>query len=258
MKTRVLALLALFLTALCGMAQEVQEVKAQINDIKKKTSVYLYSEITAATEQEARDLAEELLYDEINKWAATKKKLQGSPSLLINNKKSCISTLTTPRGNMFRCFMYIKKSDIQKADNADLVDNPGARPAPNAPLGSKTPATPAAEAKKEAPLQSSVDEIPPPGSRPRYPQSVRTLASIRTYRDILAKAQELKQSGEIVELVTANFPENIEQFYLVGYDTDGRVQALLTPGMQRVNVCTGNDDTERNYHGCKAFAFKVK
>ena len=107
-------------------------------------------------------------------------------------------------------------------------------------------------------MQSSVEIIPETGSRPLYPQAVKALASIRTYKDVLAKAQEFRQTGEIVELVTANFPESIEQYYLVVYDQNGRVQALLTPGMQRVNVCTGNDDSEKNYHGCKAFAFKVK
>lgn len=75
---------------------------------------------------------------------------------------------------------------------------------------------------------------------------------------MIAKAQAYKTLGEIVELVTNKFPESIEQYYLVIYDQQGRVQALLTPGMQRVNVCTGNDDSEKNYHGCKAFAFKVK
>lgn len=256
MRIRVLALLSLFLTAWCGsMAQDVQEVKAQINDIKKKTSVYIYAEVTAASEQEAKDLAEEFLYEEVNKWAATKKKLQGSEKFLVNNKKSCISSLTTTRGNMFRCFMYIKKSDIQKADNADLVENTN-QPVANA---AQRTAHPSQSAKKDsAPLQSSVEIIPETGSRPLYPQAVKALASIRTYKDVLAKAQEFRQTGEIVELVTANFPESIEQYYLVVYDQNGRVQALLTPGMQRVNVCTGNDDSEKNYHGCKAFAFKVK
>lgn len=256
MRIRVLALLSLFLTAWCGgMAQDVQEVKAQINDIKKKTSVYIYAEVTAASEQEARDLAEEFLYEEINKWAATKKKLQGSEKFLVNNKKSCISSLTTTRGNMFRCFMYIKKSDIQKADHADLVDNTN-QPSSSA---SSAPASSSQSAgNSPASLQSSVEMIPETGSRPLYSQAVKTLASIRTYQEVLAKAQGFKQTGEIVELVTANFPESIEQYYLVVYDRNGRVQALLTPGMQRVNVCTGNDDSEKNYHGCKAFAFKVK
>ena len=106
--------------------------------------------------------------------------------------------------------------------------------------------------------QSRTQDVTETGSRSLYSQVVKTLATLRTYSDMIAKAQAYKTLGEIVELVTNKFPESIEQYYLVIYDQQGRVQALLTPGMQRVNVCTGNDDSEKNYHGCKAFAFKVK
>ena len=274
--------LPLFLSSFCAMGQEVVDVKAQINQIKKNTADYIYAEITATTEQDAKMLAEDLLYEEINKWAATQQDLQASQKFLVNNKNSCISTLSTARGNMFRCFMYIRKSDIQKANNADLVDNTNLKStATNVPSMSVTQsstteqstatvqptvAAQPVEASQPQPKQESVTRVvqstaesaSETGSRPRYPQVVRTLATIRSYKDIIAKAQEYKTSGEIVELVVNSFPESIEQYYLVVYDQQGRIQALLTPGMQRVNVCTGNDDTEKNYHGCKAFAFKVK
>ena len=124
MRNKCLALITLLFVAFSGFAQKANnDVKAQINDIKKKTNLYIYGEATAATAQDAQDLAEEILYDEINKWAATRKKLQGTSDFLINNKKSMVSSLATTRGNMFRCLMYVKKSDIQKADNADVVEN---------------------------------------------------------------------------------------------------------------------------------------
>lgn len=274
--------LSLFLSSFCAMGQEVVDVKAQINQIKKNTADYIYAEITATTEQDAKMLAEDLLYEEINKWAATQQDLQASQKFLVNNKNSCIYTLSTARGNMFRCFMYIRKSDIQKANNADLVDNTNLKS-----TTTNVQSTPAAQStateqstttvqptvtthpedashpqpKQESVtkvVQSTAESVSETGSRPRYPQVVRTLATIRSYKDIIAKAQAYKASGEIVELVTNIFPESIEQYYLVVYDQQGRIQALLTPGMQRVNVCTGNDDSEKNYHGCKAFAFKVK
>ena len=113
----------LFFTSLCAVGQEVTDVKSQINQIKKNTSDYIYAEITATTEPDAKMLAEDLLYEEINKWAATQQNLQASQKFLVNNKTSCITTLSTTRGNMFRCFMYIRKSDIQNANNADLVEN---------------------------------------------------------------------------------------------------------------------------------------
>ena len=289
----------LFFTSLCAVGQEVTDVKTQINQIKKNTSDYIYAEITATTEPDAKMLAEDLLYEEINKWAATQQNLQASQKFLVNNKTSCITTLSTTRGNMFRCFMYIRKSDIQNANNADLVENTSlksdrdvqtsttvqisttaqsdstsqtsAATQPNStsqttttsvPIQSEAAAQPVVEGptitEEKVVTQSRTQDVTETGSRSLYPQVVKTLATLRTYSDMIAKAQAYKTLGEIVELVTNKFPESIEQYYLVIYDQQGRVQALLTPGMQRVNVCTGNDDSEKNYHGCKAFAFKVK
>lgn len=285
----------LFFTSLCAVGQEVTDVKSQINQIKKNTSDYIYAEITATTEPDAKMLAEDLLYEEINKWAATQQNLQASQKFLVNNKTSCITTLSTTRGNMFRCFMYIRKSDIQNANNADLVENTSlksdrsttvqtsttaqsdsisqtsAAAQPDSTLQTATTSVPIQSEAEAQPVvvgptikeekvvtQSRTQDVTETGSRSLYPQVVKTLATLRTYSDMIAKAQAYKTLGEIVELVTNKFPESIEQYYLVIYDQQGRVQALLTPGMQRVNVCTGNDDSEKNYHGCKAFAFKVK
>lgn len=289
----------LFFTSLCAVGQEVTDVKTQINQIKKNTSDYIYAEITATTEPDAKMLAEDLLYEEINKWAATQQNLQASQKFLVNNKTSCITTLSTTRGNMFRCFMYIRKSDIQNANNADLVENTSLKSdrdvqtsttvqtstaaqsdstsqtsaaaqadstsqttTTSVPIQSEAVAQPVVEEptikEEKVVTQSSTQDVTETGSRSLYPQVVKTLATLRTYSDMIAKAQAYKTLGEIVELVTNKFPESIEQYYLVIYDQQGRVQALLTPGMQRVNVCTGNDDSEKNYHGCKAFAFKVK
>lgn len=289
----------LFFTSLCAVGQEVTDVKTQINQIKKNTSDYIYAEITATTEPDAKMLAEDLLYEEINKWAATQQNLQASQKFLVNNKTSCITTLSTTRGNMFRCFMYIRKSDIQNANNADLVENTSLKSnrdvqtsttvqtstaaqsdstsqtsaaaqadstsqttTTSVPIQSEVAAQPVVEEptikEEKVVTQSRTQDVTETGSRSLYPQVVKTLATLRTYSDMIAKAQAYKTLGEIVELVTNKFPESIEQYYLVIYDQQGRVQALLTPGMQRVNVCTGNDDSEKNYHGCKAFAFKVK
>lgn len=291
----------LFFTSLCAVGQEVTDVKTQINQIKKNTSDYIYAEITATTEPDAKMLAEDLLYEEINKWAATQQNLQASQKFLVNNKTSCITTLSTTRGNMFRCFMYIRKSDIQNANNADLVENTSLKSdrdvqtsttvtvqtsttaqsdstsqtsaatqpdstsqttTTSVPIQSEAAAQPVVEEptikEEKVVTQSRTQDITETGSRSLYPQVVKTLATLRTYSDMIAKAQAYKTLGEIVELVTNKLPESIEQYYLVIYDQQGRVQALLTPGMQRVNVCTGNDDSEKNYHGCKAFAFKVK
>lgn len=232
----------LFFTSLCAVGQEVTDVKSQINQIKKNTSDYIYAEITATTEPDAKMLAEDLLYEEINKWAATQQNLQASQKFLVNNKTSCITTLSTTRGNMFRCFMYIRKSDIQNANNADLVENTSlksdrsttvqtstttqsdsisqtsaaAQPdstsqtaTTSVPIQSEAAAQPVVEGPtikdEKVVTQSSTQDVTETGSRSLYPQVVKTLATLRTYSDMIAKAQAYKTLGEIVELVTNKF-----------------------------------------------------
>ena len=104
-------------------AGPVDDVKKQINQIKK-SSQYIYAESTAPTEADARAYAEERLYDEVNKWVATQKKLKGSANLVVTNRKELWTTLSMPRGsNMFRYFVYVKKSDILPTENAVVIAN---------------------------------------------------------------------------------------------------------------------------------------
>lgn len=125
MRIRNLFTACLLLPALTISAQtnsNVEEKKKEINSIKKN-SQYIYAEATAATEQEAKDLAEELLYQEINEWVATQEKLRQSNELLISDRKELWSNVSLPRGNMFRSFIYVKKSNIQSADNTEVMAN---------------------------------------------------------------------------------------------------------------------------------------
>lgn len=104
------------------MADNNEDVKKKLNNIKK-SSLYLYGEATAETEEEARELAEEILYDEINSWAAGKKKLQNSANFAVNNTQTLWSIISLPRGNMFRSFIYVKKSDIIPVENSEVISN---------------------------------------------------------------------------------------------------------------------------------------
>ncbi len=125
MRIRNLFTACLLLPALTISAQtnsNVEEKKKEINSIKKN-SQYIYAEATAATEQEAKDLAEELLYQEINEWVATQKKLRQSNELLISDRKELWTNVSLTRGNMFRSFIYVKKSNIQSADNTEVMTN---------------------------------------------------------------------------------------------------------------------------------------
>ena len=76
MKIRLLFIAILSCLPLAAsLADQTDDVKAQINKIKK-SSQYIYAESTAPTETDARHYAEEKLYEEVNAWVATQKKMK--------------------------------------------------------------------------------------------------------------------------------------------------------------------------------------
>ena len=119
-----IALLSLFITIpQLSHAQNtrIEEQKKQINEVKKSDK-YLYGEATLGDKQSAIDLAKELLYENINKWVSTQKKFATAEKMVTINTNYSIDELTLPRGNMFRAFMYVKKSDIIPATNVQTTD----------------------------------------------------------------------------------------------------------------------------------------
>ena len=221
-------LLFIGMTLTYGMvsAQTTDEMKKEINKIKKN-SQYIYAEAVSTTKEDAAGLAEELLADEVNSWAASQKKL-GGKAVIAKDTKSIQTALSLPRGNMFRTFIYVKKSDIMA-------------------LSEGSPATGNAASKPAAATVTAV-----------YPEAVNTIASYTDYHQMAEKIKELKESGEIGHYARYGNLEKPEFYYLVIYNPQGQVVAVLTPGKERKNVKTGQPDQVTNYSGCGAIGFTVK
>lgn len=206
--------------------QPVDEVKKQINKIKK-SSQYIYAESTAPTEEEAKSYAEEKLCDEVNSWVATQKKLKGSANLVVNNREELWTTLSMPRGtNMFRYFIYVRKSDIIPTENAVMIENK------NLPAVEET-------------LQESLPEV------------VGLIAACTEYSDIANKIKEMKAQGKIKSYARYASLDNPDACYLVIYNREGKVVAVLTPGSERKNIKTNKPDGVKNYSGCGAIGFEL-
>lgn len=227
-------------------AQTKDEMKKQIA-LVKKSKLYLYGEATAETEQDAKDLAEEILNYEINKWAATQKKLQGTTNFVLNNKQEFYTTMSLPRGNMFRSFMYVKKSDIMNGDKATIISNGASSEKMKAKVE---------EIEESSVMESSgpaitLDEAP----AAEIPSLAKELAGITKYTDLATKVMEYKKSGKIKTYNYYAKLDNPTLYYLALYNQDGVVEAVLTPGKPRKNVNTGQEDTTNNYPGCGAIGF---
>lgn len=218
--------MSLLMGTMSMTAQETEQIKKQIASVKK-SSQYLYGEAVAATEEESKSLAEELLYNEINSWAAKQRKLQNK-TIAVRNQKELQTMLSLPRGNMFRSFVYVKKSDVISVPDAVAV----------------VPAT--------------ASSAPASTVEPVYPEVVTTIASYTDYHQMAEKIKELKNAGKIGHYARYANLERPELYYLVIYNQQGQVVTVLTPGENRTNVKTGQADKVTNYSGCGAIGFTVK
>lgn len=228
-KTKLLLCLLALMPFVGAAVGDTDELKKEINRIKK-SSLYLYGEGTDSTAEAAHELAEEILETEINKWAATKKRLQNSTNFIVNNKKSLRTTIALPRGNMFRAFVYVKKSDIMAGENSTLVEN-------TRPVSAIEDMT------------STVTDV--------HPDVVVALSECTEYADLASKIQLFKSDGKIKSFARYADLERPEACYLAIYDRAGKVLALLTPGSERKNVSTGQPDGTSNYSGCGAIGFEL-
>ena len=225
----ILIIACMFILSATISAQSTDEVKKQIANVKKNGQ-YIYADAVATTQDEAAGLAEERLYDEIKKWAASMKKMQGK-SITVGDTKKFHSSLSLPRGNKFLTFIFVKKSDLAHGNNASVAIS--------------------SQVSKLSPQQASVVQRV-------WPEVVTTIASYTEYVPMATKIKELKAAGRIGHYARYGNLERPESYYLVIYDQQGRVLTVLAPGKERINVKTGKNDTLTNYSGCGAIGFVVK
>jgi len=207
-------------------ADQTDEVKKQINKIKK-SSQYIYAESTAPTEADARSYAESRLYEEVNAWVATQRKLKKSTNLVVNNRKELWTMLSMPRGsNMYRSFIYVKKSDILPTENAVVIPN-----------------------QSLPPVEESIKET--------LPEIVTQIAACSLYGDMAAMVKQAKNDGKIKNYGRYASLANPDKCYLIIYNREGKVVATLTPEPGRKNIKTNKPDSVKNYSGCGAIGFEL-
>jgi len=237
-------LFTLLLTALFGVtafSQSVEEQKKKIASIKKSSN-YIYAEVTTTSQQQAIDLATDMLHNNVNEWAAKKKKFAGSTKIVTTNTNYTIEQITMPRANMYRAFMYVKKSDIIPADNVEVRDTP----------------VEVATAKESKPKEAKVTPI----SNSNRDYVVSQLLLIKNTGQLSAKLKELETTGKIIEydnmkgLNEKN--RNKAEYIMVVFNKEGNVEAILSEGENRVNLLTSAPDQLTNYKGRGAIGVKVR
>lgn len=224
------------------LAQTTEEQKKKINSIKKDYA-YLYAEITTDNQQSALDLAEDMLNQEINKYVAEQKKLRSAQKIVLRNSQEIMETISLPRGNMFRAFKFVKKSDIIAADNAEVRTN------------TQAVSTSGNTASAETPLKSTVQTVTTESAKRN--ETIGRILAVSKFADLQEVFKQLKQENRIGQYAKIKELSAPEQFVLIIYNREGNIEAVLSEGSARTNLRTGQADSVNNYPGRGAIGVKV-
>lgn len=235
---RTIILLLAILVGTTAFSQNVDDQKKKIASIKKSSS-YIYAEVTTTDQQQAIDLAIDMLHKNINEWAAKEKKFAGSAKIITVNTNYDVEQITMPRANMFRAFMYVKKSDIIPADNVEVRDTP----------------TEVASSKSTEPKAATITPI----SDSTRDAVVSELLTIKNTGQLSEKLKELKADGKVSEYdnLRGLKNKNMAEYIMVVFNKEGNVEAVLSEGENRINLSSGNPDQLTNYKGRGAIGVKV-
>ena len=225
-------LTAVLLTICTVCMADDDQITKQINSIIGNNQ-YLYAENYATTEEQARQVAEDLLEAQIKQWTEKKKKLRGSSNFVINNKKSFRTALSVSRGRLIRVFVYVKKSDIIAGSNTSVVN-----------VGERT-------------NKSNVERISPrEESSVKYSEVAKLLTNYSEFNTLYSRIKQLNEEGKIKKYARYTDLGDSQQYHLAIFDmTTKKVRAILTPGPHRRNIVTGQTDSEKKYSGCGAIGF---
>lgn len=230
--------------------------KKEINKVKKSNQ-YLYGEATMATQEEAMALAEELLYSNINQWVAEQKKMNAANKVVVMNTKQLWGNIALPRGNMFRAFYYVKKSDILPAENTNIIEKKQTEEG-----GTSVEPLSAGEAQSgETVVEESVTEEKKAGEAipagASVPPVVREVAELTDFAKLQPVLNRLKAEGKVKDFNKYAALADKDAYYLIIYNREGKIEAVLGKGPSRVNVKTGQPDTVDNYKGRGAIGFSI-
>lgn len=236
MGKRITSLGLLLLVSFYMIAQE--KATQSINEIKRQSDIYLYAESTSQTWEEALDNAKYLLGVEIETWAKT---IDSKPADgYIAEAQNHILNLKSMRGNRFRAFVYVKKSDIMPIVNASQV------------------LVISADEERKTTI-SEVNTRPTEVLLYQPTQLEKEIMSVSNANNIGTFIKRLKSEGRLSNYGKyKDMPSGID-CYLFVYNRELEISAYLhKTGNKFINLKSGEPDQVSNYSGCGAWWFQLK
>lgn len=164
------------------------------------------------------------------------------------------------------------KKDVPKPAAPPTVPKSATQPAPkSAPKPQKKgrtmsvptetlkelfPSKPRSATPKKATAVPKQEPAPLPD---KHRKELEKILAAKDFFDLEGIMTPMKKSGIITEMGRYVSGTDITDCYLVVFDTDGNIRALLSPGTDsRTNIATGKPDSTGNYKNCGAIWFKMK
>ena len=220
-----------------------QEMAKKISAIKRDTT-YLYAEATMKDLNEAFVGAKAILEMKVSDWIRSQKANEGVEVCIAKAKDHCFE-VQTRRGDYYRAFVYVKKSDIMPvADKSEVVVFQVASQDTEKPLANEA-------ISEEAPVETKPAITLTPDEH--------QMTSITRFYDIEPYIKDLKGKDRLIAYGKyATMPTN-EDCHIFVYDQQGNISALLRKnGSSQINLNTLKEDNIKNYKNCGAIWFQLK
>ena len=247
--------------------------KSRINEVKKDAS-YLYGEATLLTRHDAIRLACDLLKNEVKKWSEENNiHYNEFPEVILSQ---LADTIAMNRSNKTRAFVYVRKSELpsvfsgksvtvtkkpetvspqppQKPISAIVV-----APQPQQPVNTSSSIIVAQPQQPATPYMEQVTEEVPDNLSYNTNPVVEKIKTIDSFYDLKSVMEPLHEQGVIKNYGKYSTMKDPIGSYLVIYDSNGYIKALLGKGTEeRLNLKTLQPDSEKNYPGCGAIWFQL-
>ena len=225
-----------------GYAQS-QDVAKQISNIKRDTT-YLYAEATMKDLGEAFVGAKAILEMKVGEWIQSQKANEGVEVCIAKAKDHCFE-VQTRRGDYYRAFVYVKKSDIMPVTDKNEV----------VVFQVASQESVASSQNNAISEEAPVEAIPVISLTPDEQQ----MKSITSFYDVEPYIKDLKSKNRLTAYGKyATLPKN-EDCHLFVYDKQGNISALIRKsGNTQYNLNTLKEDNVKNYKNCGAIWFQLK
>lgn len=249
---RVKQIFILLVCILCITDLFGQSASSRINSIKRDTK-YLYEDATAETEEDAYQMAYQGLTLRIQEYVNTKKKFKDADNILVNNIKQHCEQISMTRGDLFRVFLYVKISDIDPAENIEVIAKEEISYVEQTPVQEEQPAEPAAEAADEQVKTVFIDDIEKAWQR----DAIKRLADSGNATKAQATLSRMKAEYKIKKYGALDTCSNIAASWIIVLDDDMNVVALLAPDQngKRPDYISGTMKSLKDFSGYSAIWF---